>query len=235
MRIILLLPILFLTGCSIFSGSYPSLVDESQFNSLATDISAETGWLVYQPPIQPDSALVFYPGGKVEPTAYSLLAHDIATQLGLLVIVVPMPLDLAVLGGNRGTKVQEFFPNISDWHIGGHSLGGTMAASLAFKSPDNWQGLALLASYPQDKHNFADSDLAIISIIGDRDGLISQETWQNSLTRLPEDAIQLVIKGGNHAGFGNYGVQEGDLTAAIKKADQRQQTIDALAQWLGQY
>ena len=234
MKLISLLTALLLSGCSIFSGSYPAVVDDTAIETFEADMSEETGWLVYKPETQVDSALVFYPGGKVEPNAYGLLAHEIATQLDILVVVIPMPLDLAVLGGNRGSRVQDYFPSIAFWYIGGHSLGGTMAASLAYKNPDDWNGLALLASYPQDKHDFTESEQAIITIIGDRDGLISQEKWQNSLELLPEQTIQRVIKGGNHAGFGNYGDQDGDLPAAIMLSEQRRQTVDALAQWLNQ-
>jgi hypothetical protein len=90
----------------------------------------------------------------------------------------------------------------------------------------------LLASYPQDKHDFSNSDQAILTAIGDRDGLISIERWQASLALLPTQASTLVILGGNHAGFGTYGEQEGDLPATISQEAQRRQTIDAIGQLL---
>jgi hypothetical protein len=60
-------------------------------------------WLLFRPTeTKPRTALVFYPGGFVDPRAYAPAARDIAAQ-GYLVIIVPMPLNLAVLASIYGT------------------------------------------------------------------------------------------------------------------------------------
>ena len=72
--------------------------------------------------------LVFYPGGKVEYTAYQPLMAACAQQ-GILCILVEMPFNLAVLDINAADGIQEQHPEIEKWYIGGHSLGGSLAAS----------------------------------------------------------------------------------------------------------
>ncbi len=231
MRLLLLLVTVLLTGCSLFSSSSQNVANDAQWQRYQTVASDETGWLIFGDQNRSNVGLVFYPGGKVSPEAYGQLANTLANKLNVLVVIVPMPLDLAVFGSKRGTNVQTYFSTIDTWIIGGHSLGGTMAANLAYSHPDDWQGLLLLASYPQDKHDFSDRSIKAISIIGDQDGLISQQRWRQSLSLLPDDAVTTVIQGGNHAGFGTYGVQSGDSVASISQAEQREQTVQAIELW----
>ena len=91
-------------------------------------------WLVFQPTDQiPTTGLIIYPGGRVDPRAYAPIAHAIAAQANL-VAIVPMPLNLAVFGSDRAASVIQAYPDIQQWVIGGHSLGGSMAALLDRKS-----------------------------------------------------------------------------------------------------
>ena len=232
MRHILLVSVMLLSSCSLFSPSYPNVANPSLWQTFNVANSVDSGWLVFGDTSAADTGFVFYPGGKVEPDAYGEFANALAQQLQIVVVIVPMPLDLAVLGAKRGNKVQQYFPNIETWLIGGHSLGGTMAANLAYKQEADWQGLLLLASYPQEKHDFSSRNLAVISIIGEQDGLISQERWQQSLKQLPTNATTVIIDGGNHAGFGTYGQQADDNPATISNLIQLRQTLSAVEFWL---
>ena len=56
------------------------------------------GWLFDGP--SEDSILIFYPGGKVEATAYAPLLHKLAER-ATDTYLVKMPLNLAFLGINR--------------------------------------------------------------------------------------------------------------------------------------
>ncbi|EAR09486.1 hypothetical protein MED297_02662 [Reinekea sp. MED297] len=214
--------------------SYPAASAITEQPSYQTSLSETTGWLVFSPTTPVSTGVVFYPGGKVQPEAYAPLAETISQTLNATVIIVPMPLNLAVLGASRGEEVPDAFPSIQHWFIGGHSLGGTMAASRVYKHPERWDGLVLLASYPQDSHDLSQLDLPVISIIGDRDGLINQDTWRASLQRLPATAQRGVIPGGNHAGFADYGPQEQDNFAGISPEQQRAMTAEFLADWLSE-
>lgn len=46
------------------------------------------------------------------------------------------------------------------------------------------------------------------------------------------DYTKQVIKGGNHAQFGNYGLQKGDGQATISRKAQQQATAQAVRQYL---
>lgn len=221
-----------LSGCALFAPSYPAVNSSSSWTHYDSELSSQLDSLVFTSSNAPLTAIVFYPGGKVAPEAYGDFANSLSEQTGALVVIPPMPLDLAVLGKNKGADIQQQLTDIEDWVIGGHSLGGTMAASLVFEQPQNWNGLFFLASYPQEKHDFANTELAVLSLIGDQDGLIELERWQESLKLLPANTSAQIIKGGNHAYFGHYGEQSGDQAASITQASQQAQTVDAISQWL---
>lgn len=229
-RLALLLTALLLSSCALLAPSYSSQTTTQQWPNFNRQLSEQTGWLVFGEQTS-ETGIVFYPGGKVEPQAYGRLSNALSQRTDSLVVIVPMPLDLAVFGKNRAKAIPEQFSDIQHWLIGGHSLGGTMAASVAFEQADVWQGLFLLASYPQDKHDFSGSNLEVISLIGDRDGLISLVRWQASLSLLPNSAEHQIIKGGNHAYFADYGDQDGDGVAMISQQQQFEQSLEALVAW----
>ena len=168
----------------------------------------------------PDTGFIFYPGGKVDPEAYSILAQGIAEE-GYLVVIVPMPLDLAVLSPNKANEVIEKYNYIDTWAIGGHSLGGVMASKFASEN-DNIKGLALYASYPSgDELKY--TNVEVISIYGSEDGVADLEKVKNA--ELSEKSTFIEIKGGNHAQFGSYGAQEGDNDATISGSEQINEAI----------
>jgi hypothetical protein len=184
-------------------------------------------WIIFQPTGQtPVTGLILYPGGRVDPRAYAPLGHAIAAQ-GYLVVVVPMPLNLAVFGSTRAQSVITAYPDIQYWVIGGHSLGGSMAALYADKHRSQMDGLLLLASYPANSNNLADSNISVSSIYGTQDGLATRGKIDPSLDLLPSDTTWVPIEGGNHSQFGWYGDQPGDNPASISRLEQQKQIVDA--------
>lgn len=173
---------------------------------------------------------IFYPGGRVDYRSYAPLAHSLAAK-GWPVAVAPMPLNLAVLGSERAQSVISDHPEVSHWVIGGHSLGGTMAAEYAAKHPDKITGLIFLASYPGGNELFS-SNLPVLSIYGTADGLITGKDWEKYRGRFPPSTQWVEIDGGNHAGFGWYGKQEGDNPATISLKEQTDQILQAIDQFL---
>ena len=167
-------------------------------------------------PAQPRCGFIFYPGGKVEHTAYAPLMHALAQQ-DVLCVLVDMPLKLAVLDMNAAAGIPDGYPQITRWAIGGHSLGGAMAASYAAKHPDAVDALVLLAAYSTDP--LPDS-LQVISLYGTADGVLDLEKYADCRANLPPSALEIAIPGGNHAQFGSYGPQKGDGQAAITPDDQ---------------
>lgn len=189
-------------------------------------VEAVNGWLVWKPEkIQPTTGLIFYPGGKVEVRSYAPLLREIANR-GFLVASAPMPLNLAVFGIEKAGEVIPAFPQIKNWVIGGHSLGGSMAAQYAFTRPDIIKGLVLWASYSPANLS-GRTNLDVLSVSGSLDGLSTSNTIEEHKKDLPPNSRFVVIVGGNHAQFGSYGEQPGDNKAAIPAEEQWKQTIDA--------
>lgn len=145
-------------------------------------------------------------------------------------MLVKMPCNLAVLDMNAADGIHEDFPEVNSWYIGGHSLGGAMAASYAAKHTDELDGLVLLAAY--STADLTGSRLRVYSTYGSEDGVMNREKYEADRSNLPANTTEVVIDGGCHAGFGSYGSQAGDGTPTISGEDQQQQTANALAAWM---
>jgi pimeloyl-ACP methyl ester carboxylesterase len=144
------------------------------------------------------------------------------------VILLPVRLNLAMLDVNAADRAIAAFPEIRHWAVGGHSLGGVAAATYA--SRHDIDGLVLWASYPSDD-SLKNSKMKVISIYGTQD-ISGLTTFEDARTLLPLDTQYVVIQGGNHAQFGDYGIQPGDKEAMITRADQQKQTVQATVQFL---
>jgi hypothetical protein len=189
-------------------------------------------WLVFEPVgVQPDTAFIIYPGGHVDYRAYAPQAHEIAAQ-GYLAVIVPMPLSLAVFNPDAAADVIRAYPEIQVWAVGGHSLGGSMAANFVYSEPSEAQGLVLWASYPASNNDLSSSDVQAISISGTLDGLSTPDDIATSEPLLPPDTTWVPIEGGNHAQFGWYGDQPGDNPATISRQEQQNQIILATVNFL---
>lgn len=184
-------------------------------------------WISFMPEQREDTGFIFYPGGLVEPEAYVPLCRKIAEE-GYLVVIVPMRWNLAVLSPDRAEEVIEKYNNIRKWTIGGHSLGGVMAAKFAAEHKEI-TGLALYAAYPQgDK--IADTDLKVLSLYGSKDGVADLSKVKHA--KLPNDAELIEIKGGNHCYFGSYGMQKGDNAADIAPEEQTDKAAEYTVNFL---
>lgn len=215
------------------SGASPATMEAKAALSSDNDVSVTVDpWLVFKPTgAKPTTGLIFYPGGKVDPKAYSPAAHQIASQ-GYLVVIVPMPLNLAVFDINKAEEVIAAYPDIQHWAIGGHSLGGAMACQFASTHLDQIDGLVLWAAYPASSTDLSGSGLKVVSIYGSQDGLATSDKIDASLVLLPAGTTWVEIQGGNHAQMGYYGTQSGDSPASISRAEQQKQVVEATEELL---
>ena len=227
--------ILGLTGFLIWANN-PAEPQPEAFQSLSNtpEVHFETfnDWLVFTPTNKvAATGLILYPGGRVDSRAYAPHAQAIAAA-GFKVIIIPMPLNFAFFGINRASQAIDAFPEINHWAVGGHSLGGAMVAEFAKENAQKIDGLALWASYPAENTDLSDLNLAVISIYATNDGLALPEEILSTQPRLPADARFMAIPGGNHAGFGWYGIQGGDGELEISKTEQQSQIVSATVSFL---
>lgn len=203
--------------------------------ALETDnaVRVETDpWFTFRPQAQaPTSGVIIYPGGRVDPRSYAPAARALAEK-GHLAVITPMPLNLAVLDSGAAADVVTAHPEIETWVVGGHSLGGTMAARYAEANADVVDGLMLWASYPADDALAAHTEPAVLSIYASNDGLSTTDEIEASREDLPADTRWVEIVGGNHAQFGWYGEQPGDGQATISRIEQQEQIVTETAGFL---
>ena len=217
-------------GFLVYSAFYYH-ADGAALDALGSDDAVrvsqtEYGWFFDGP--SEEAALVFYPGAKVEETAYAPLLHGLAAE-GMDACLVKMPLRFAFLGIDKAGAVMAEH-GYARWYVGGHSLGGAMAAEYAARHGDAVEGVILLGAYTRAR---LDDGLLELVIRGSEDGLASPEELAMGREAATSRYVEREIAGGNHAQFGSYGVQSGDGMAAIPPGEQQAQTIRAIMEVVG--
>ncbi len=173
--------------------------------------------------------IIFYPGGRVEESAYGPLMLKLA-ECGYEVYLMRMPARLAVFKPSAADAVAD--GQDRRWILMGHSLGGAMAANYAASHSEKVSTLVLLAAY--GTRDLSDSGISVISLYGSEDGVMNRDKYEKNRGKLPEDAAEDVIDGGNHGGFGYYGEQKGDNPAGISRDEQQETVVDVLYSLTGQ-
>lgn len=199
---------------------------EALKSSGSTTITTHKKWISFVP-VEPtsDIGFVFYPGGKVEAEAYAPILRALADE-GVPTYLLYLPRDIAILNGDAAEKVMDEIP-MNGWVVSGHSLGGVTAAKMAYLD-ERIVGLSLWASYAVGKVELSDSSIIAQSISASEDTILSQERYEAGTDKLPNDTEWITIEGGNHAQFGDYGVQDGDGEATISPETQWGYTTDAV-------
>ena len=218
---IILLILAVLAGAFFWYVSDYYRAEDAALEVLAQDsgITVQDNLTILSPAFPTDTAIIFYPGAKVEAEAYLPLLDQIR-QTGVACILVHMPFHMAIFDADAAEAVIAQFPEFQHWYIAGHSMGGAMASQFASDHPDQVDGLILMGAYIYGDY----PDEKTLTIYG-------------SLNQSVEDHIDYTdniveIEGGNHAQFGNYGPQKGDLPAAISAEDQQAQTVAAIELFL---
>ena len=218
----------------VYGGTYSHAGDDavSCIEEPQADITVDAGTdgrIVFYQENNIKAGLIFYPGGKVEYRAYAPLMTELARQ-GILCVLVQMPCNLAFFDINAADGIAEEYPGISQWYVGGHSLGGVAASMYAYAHQEELAGMIFLASYTTK--DFSDSTLKAISIYGENDGVLNMDSYEKNLTNMPADYTEYILEGGNHGQFGDYGEQKGDNPAGITAEEQWEETAALIAEWV---
>ncbi len=215
-------------------GTYPAHPAAQAGLESSEQVAVSQGdWITFTPQQETDTGLIFYPGGLVEPAAYASVLHQIAEH-DILVVITPMPLNLAIFKVNAADKVLETYPEISTWILAGHSLGGAAASIYAENNPAAIDGLALWDSYPPGSADLSDNNLPVLSIYGTKDGAPNPNGFDEKRSLLPADALYVPIEGASHAQFGDYGPQKGDVEPTISVTEQHDRVIQIMTEFIDQ-
>ncbi|MGI9291587.1 MAG: alpha/beta fold hydrolase [Gammaproteobacteria bacterium] len=210
--------------------------DQHALESMQSDdqvVVTEGKDIIFRPKSgKPAVGVILYPGGRCDPHAYAPVLKPLAAA-GALVIVPHMPLRLAVMDANRAAKIMAVNSEPDSWIIGGHSMGGAMAAAWAYKNPGAIEGLFFLASYPSSMHAMPDSNLPVAMIYGTHDYITRKSEFEASYERLPQHADFIAIEGGDHYQFGSFGNVQ--VTATKNRDQQQDETIRALQSFISKF
>lgn len=215
---------------TMYANDYYEAAAEARKAMLGTDtveVMEADGYYVFaqkeEGAKETEKGIVFYPGGKVEETAYAPLLLELAEN-GYEVYLVQMPAKLAIFGMNAAEDIMEGAPHIEEWTMMGHSLGGAMAASFSANHDDEVDKLVLLAAYSTE--DLTEKEIDVFSFYGTEDQVLNMEKYEEYYSNLPEDVIEEIIEGGNHANYAHYGKQEGDGEASITRDEQQECVLD---------
>lgn len=206
--------------------SYGTYARKALISTDTVQVERERGYIFFDGP-GTGRAMIFYPGAKVATEAYAPLMAGLAEK-GIDCFLVDMPLHFALFDIDRAGEISEAY-EYDELFMGGHSMGGAMASRYLAAHTDNFSGLILLGSYPIDEIS---DDIKFLSVIGSADGIVDMDDYEDYKKFWPKDGHEVVIFGGNHAGFGNYGKQDGDGEAKIKQKTQWRQTIEAIMEYM---
>lgn len=177
------------------------------------------------------TSLLFFPGGMVDPVAYAPLLRDVAAR-GHRAMLVALPRRGAFGGAEDPALLAHARELIVEaggrWVVAGHSKGGKVAALFTHAHPDHTAALVLIGtSHPRDI-DLSDASFPVVQVLGDRDPIASIERADRNRHNLPLATSRIVVEGGNHSQFGEYGFQPGDRFAAVSRERQREETLVAL-------
>lgn len=192
------------------------------FSSLESTGKAEIidNNIILHPDMANGTGLIFYPGAKVETLAYIPLFDELR-QRGYTCVLIEMPFNMAIFDTKAADDVYELVPHIEKWYISGHSMGGGMASDYASNNPEKVEGLILMGAYVYGDYPPSKA----LTVYG---------TFNSDLEKYIDYLDNIVIlDGGNHAQFGNYGKQKGDPDATITAKEQQMQTVDAIVDFIG--
>ena len=220
LKLFLLVIVLVVCGCTYYVQDYYHATEKVVSDENVTISKTDFGYFLDGP--GKDTALIFYPGAKVEDVSYMKLLKQISKE-GVDCFLVHMPCNLAILNPNKANQVFDTY-SYSRWYISGHSLGGAMAANYAYNHTKQLDGLVLVAAY--STKDLSHSNLSVLSIYGSKDHVLNKEKYETNQKNLPKNTEEEVIVGANHAGYGMYGPQKKDGKASISNSKQ----IDLTAQ-----
>lgn len=208
----------------------PSLINENTAleNIQNVNLKIYDDLIIISPKEKTEVGIVFYPGGKVDYKAYMRLGALIS-QYGYEVYIPKMPLNFAIFDIDRAKEIIVNNPQIKSWYLSGHSLGGASIAEFYKKNKDFIEGIIFLASYPN--FDMSKEKIKVLGIFASEDGLITEEKRNEKLSNFPENS-SYIIEGGNHAGFGFYGLQKKDGTAKIDEEKQQKIVAEKIKEFI---
>ena len=177
---------------------------EAALESTDTVYVDDGDWLVMKPAAaSPTTGVIVYNGAGCDVQGYAEIMHAMA-EAGYLVVGAKFPFNYSIFDPYQADEIRAAYPEVSNWAMVGHSMGGAMAARYAWENQDNLKGLILWDSYPAENNSLADSDLPVVHI---HRATLEGEAPQKFIDMqhlFPADATWVPVPGGIHMYFGSF-------------------------------
>jgi hypothetical protein len=183
------------------------------------------------------SGLIFICGSGVAAYAYAPMLRPIA-EAGYPVFIVKLPFRFAPLESQKQTAVEcalsviGSHPEISQWVLSGHSLGGALACRAVRPDPTAFSAMVLVGTTHPKLDDLSSLTMRITKVYASNDGIAPKDKILSSKQLLPKETQWVEIEGGNHSQFGHYGHQLFDGRATISREAQQAATRVALLETL---
>lgn len=228
MLLFILLIIIAIVGYGLYyiGDYYHSEVDIQKFNNSDVNIKTTSNGLLLDS-YGNNTALIFYPGAKVEYTSYIPLLDKLAEN-GVDCFIVEMPFNIAMFGkDNAGVLMSNNSYNYTNWYLAGHSLGGAMVTEYASNHEENVNAIILLSSY-----STTNISVPVLSIMASEDHILNKKNYEINKKNIHSNFTEYVIEGGNHAQFASFGNQKGDGIASISAEEQKNLTANKILSFI---
>jgi hypothetical protein len=170
--------------------------------------------------------LIIYQGAFADAKSYIAPYSGLVKQ-GIGVFIIRSSFGFALFNVGGANAVINNNPEIKNWYVAGHSLGGVAACEYTKANSNKIKGLIMLASFCNG--NAKDLKTDVLSISGTNDGLSTPEKIDNSRSKLPDSTKYVVVDGANHTEFGDLEkLQPGDKEATITQEEATEQIINAI-------
>ncbi len=176
-----------------------------------------------------DVGFIIFAGAKTDEASYSYIA-ELLHEDGYTVIIPKQLFHLSVFGARHGIEIMEEHPEIDEWILIGHSMGGRTISRIADKEPDKLIGIAFLATFASK--DLSDLTFPAIRISAENDGIMDNEQMESHSDRLPEGSVSIMLEGANHRGFGGYSSPfKGDGEASITWQEQNEEVVSLILEF----
>lgn len=176
-----------------------------------TTEQAEDGGLVFRPERSNDRGIVIMHGALILPQSYAKTAAYFAGRG----YTVYLPVGAARLSINAVATAADIIreSDLPTWFLIGHSMGGMASLEVVARDDTKITAAALwAAAMPSD---YSATDIPLLYLWGDTDGLLPQERFKDARENLPDDVEYVTVAGANHKNFALYTHQFFDRDATL--------------------
>ena len=186
------------------------------------------GAILLTPALPAAKWIVLYPDAHVDPAAYAYKMSGLA-QSGVAIVIVRPLLNMPQFDSQSFKDFAAMVPDVKEWYMAGHGQGANKACQNA--ENNLYKGIIVLAAYCTK--SIAAVSMPVLVMFGANDGIVGRQSVEQNKLFMPDTAQYDLVEGLNHAGFADYGAQQGDGDVTLTDTEVRLKMTERIAQFIG--